>query len=72
MFHTQNGLFFERLADGEVRVIKTWDGREPRADNIACDEVLTPGSFASVTSSMSARGETSETHREALDFLQKP
>jgi hypothetical protein len=73
-FHTQNGLFFRRLEDGSVRVIKTKDGRPPTiatefGGNVVCDETLTIHSFASVVSSMSARGEANGGFYDAMDFL---
>jgi hypothetical protein len=69
MFHAQNGLFFERKEDGSVRVIKTYDGRDIRPDNVVLDETLSQASFASVAASMSKTGETSENFYKTLDFL---
>lgn len=69
MFHVRNGLFFERAGKDAVRMVKTYDGREPRPDNVVLDETMTVSVFASVIASVSDRGETGNTHREAVKFL---
>lgn len=75
MFHLQNGLFFQRLKSGQVRIVKTRDGGYPievngingqGQSNILFDEVTTDSGWASVVASVSARGETLETYTEAL------
>lgn len=62
MFHAQNGLFFERLPGGDVRILKTrdqkWPVDDPITGNIVIDETLTQSSFASVVACMSASGES--------------
>jgi len=57
MFHESKGLFFERQKDGSVRVIKTYDERPPRPDNVVLDHTIPPGPWASVIASMSKQGE---------------
>lgn len=69
MFHVHNGLFFERAGKDTVRIVKTYDGREPRPDNVVLDESMTCSVFASVMASVCQRGETGNTHQEALTFL---
>lgn len=32
-FHWRDGVFFERKNDSSVRVVKTYDGQEPREDD---------------------------------------
>lgn len=71
MFHSKNGLFFERLKDGMVRIVKTTDGREPGTDNVVMDEVLDKSSFASVIASMSMSGENVVSWARALEVLAK-
>ena len=70
MFHTKNGLFFHRCANGYVNIIKTRDGKEiaDGATNIITDVTLAPEAWASVVASMSLLGETSDRYRKALDF----
>lgn len=73
MFHAQHGLFFQRLPGGDVRIVKTRDGKEPVDDsivgNITMDETLTQSSFASVVSSMSASGEANGGWYLAMELL---
>lgn len=57
MFHESKGLFFKRQPDGSVRIIKTYDEREPRPDNVVLDHTVQPGPWASVIASMSKQGE---------------
>lgn len=62
MFHSRNGLFFCRLNDtGEVRIIKTRDGRMPDPDTNPPEWAITlpENEWASVVCSVSAAGETS-------------
>lgn len=67
MFHSKNGLFFERLQDGSVHVLRTYDARDVRPDNVVLDIALSASEWASVVASMMARGETGDTYRLALD-----
>lgn len=72
MFHTKNGLFFERLLkDGMVRIVKTTDGKTPNGENVALDEVIDKSTFASVFASMSVGGETAVSWARALELLSK-
>ncbi len=71
MFHLKDGLFFERQAHGGVRIVKTYDGRTVRGDNVVMDIPMDQESFASIVASMSCRGETAEAYREALNFLSR-
>lgn len=71
MFHAREGLFFERLVDGMVRVVKTSDAKLISDGNVVCDVVLTKEAFASVIASMSMSGETSESWQKALDLLNR-
>lgn len=66
MFHSKNGLFFERLQDGSVHIIRTYDARDVRADNVVLDIALSASEWASVVASVMLRGETAETHGQAL------
>jgi hypothetical protein len=71
VYHASAGLFFERTEQGEVRVVKTAGGAHPgegEAGRVVCDVLLAPGVWASVMSSMSRLGETSDGFAEALDF----
>lgn len=59
MFHSKNGLFFERLQDGSVHIIRTYDARDVRPDNVVLDIILPENEWASVVCSVSADGENS-------------
>ena len=72
-FHTNNGLFFTRQADGTVCVEKRVpiiNAREQYNGDFAIVErwQLDEASWASVLASMSARGESGETWQEARRF----
>lgn len=71
MFHSCNGLFFGRTQEG-VRIVKTSDEMSIRKDNIAMDMTLTLEAFASIVAAMCAFGETTDTYKEALKFLNRP
>lgn len=68
MFHSKNGLFFEGLSDGSVRIRKTYDERDIRADNVVMDVTLSDAAWASVVCSVSEVGETNERWKSALEF----
>ena len=60
MFHLKDGLFFVRLNDtGEVRIIKTRDGKMPDPDTNPPEWAVTlaENEWASVVCSVSADGE---------------
>lgn len=74
MFHLSDNLFFGRLPDGKVRVVKfaappkDW----PQADGVFPDAVLDQeiddGGWGSVVASMSAKGEGDGRWYKAMDF----
>lgn len=69
MFHLKDGLSFIKLADGKVAIIK----QDPPFKLGEGQEVMRIetdlNGLASVMASMSNRGETGDTYREALAFL---
>ena len=66
MFHVADGLFFERYATGEVRVVKTSDGRMDGP--IVFDQIINMHVWASVIATMSYYGEEDYGYYRALDF----
>ncbi len=66
-FHVSNGLYFRRTDDGSVEV-----GRGPGFDDVEVIQTIDPSSWASVVSSMCARGENHLTYTEALAFHTAP
>lgn len=62
-FHVSDGLFFRRVEDGAVEI-----GRGPDFDNVEVIQTIGPSSWASVISSVCARGETYFTYGEATAF----
>lgn len=71
MFQEQIGLSFERQENGSVRITKTSDGRDIRADNVVIDITIRRPLFASIVATISARDESEETWLEAMAFLEK-
>jgi len=69
VFHAHSGWWFERLADGSVRIMVTLDGQMPNADrgNLGPSVVLPPGTWASVVAYASRDGENAETFQAAFD-----
>ena len=63
-FHSRDGFFFSRGRDGDVQVRV---GARTDASHTVASTVLTASEWASVVAAVSARGETGETWREALD-----
>ena len=57
MFHSKDGLYFERHMDGSVRVFKE-----------GMSVTLEPAAWASVIASMSYKSETDVTFRQAYQF----
>lgn len=51
MFHSSNGLYFEKLADGAVRILKKADNND--SSPVIFDHVLDAGQWASVVAAMS-------------------
>ena len=71
MYHSKNGLFFFRLADsGEVRIVKTRDGKMPDpATNPPESEVtLTAGEWAEMVCFVSKDGWNPNRWRRARHF----
>lgn len=70
MFHTQDGLYFGRLPNGDVRIVKTDDNRDPESTDTQkiLDMVIPGNSWASVIASVSAGGEVDERWYPAVDF----
>jgi hypothetical protein len=66
MFHVKEGLYFERMAYGKVHIMKrsTVHPESP----IEMDMILEDSDWASIVASVSARNETGETYREAMEF----
>lgn len=69
-FHVENGICFDRTANGGVRVFC----RAALADDSQTTLVeMTASEWASVMAAVSRRGsETAALHQEALDFHNKP
>lgn len=73
MFHSENGLFFQRAtSSGAVRIVKTKDGKEPSAYNVVFDQTLPAGSWCSAVCSVSERGEGEMRWYKAIDFHGQP
>lgn len=65
-FHVAEGLFFRRTPDGAVEI-----GRGHDFDHVDVVQVIDASSWASVVSSVCARGEDHLTYTEALRFHQE-
>ncbi len=65
MFHAKEGLFFERLEDGEVRVRVDLGSHSPIPDVIID---LDSDTWCSVIASVSFRGDVAEAFQEAKRF----
>ena len=63
-FHARDGVIFKRDAGGGVVISKA--GAEFGEREIILD--LTGSAWASIVAHVSARGETGDTYREALEF----
>jgi hypothetical protein len=73
MFHSENGLFFQRAtSDGAVRIIKTNDGRSPGPNNVIFDQTMAVGSWCSAVASVSQLGEENYRWYTAMDFHTVP
>ncbi len=64
MFHSRDGVFFQRQEDGSVRVLIRETGHDEAP--VLKDATLGPSEWASVVASMSKEGENGETWRMAL------
>lgn len=60
-FHVKNGLCFERLSDGAVRIFK----QESHILEVVWEERIDADSWASVVASVSAYGENSASFQAA-------
>ena len=71
MFHARDGLYFERLPDGSVRVLckrkqpGVWVSGAP-VDERSFEVVLYPSTWASVVAAVSRRGDLCEVFEAAL------
>lgn len=65
-FHWQDGWFFKRVPDGNVRVRHYADGGA--SDEILTEFVVPPNEWASIVCSVSHDGEDGERYRRALIF----
>lgn len=66
MFHVSGGLFFERLPDNKVRIIKRESGRDDA--RLIFEQIMDADSWASVIASMSYYGEEDYGFYRALNF----
>lgn len=71
MYHAKDGLFFERLPHGDLRIVKTDDGKqpEPRNTNVVFETILQCSVVASLMACACTRGYTTDTFFEAYEFL---
>ena len=72
-FHWKDNWYFERLSNGGVRIYheeraNKGEGEFPEYDT--CLDI-DPDSWASIVASVSKRGETGETFRQAREFHDK-
>ena len=66
MFHVSDGLYFERLDDGSVRVSK----QDSKNGEVIFTNTMDADSWASVVSSMSKGGEIDNRFYSAREFHQ--
>lgn len=75
-FHLANGFFFRRDENGTIQIMCDPEaaGLKKSGDGsfkiVHC--TVDDSSFASAVASCSIRGDNAETHKEAMDLLQKP
>ncbi len=70
-FHSSDGWYWRRCADGSVAIVRRIqepDDRGARIYRITAAHRLTASQWASIVAHASARGETGETFRAALAF----
>ncbi len=70
MFHAKNGLYFERLENGSVRILKRKDAMPDSP--VIMDETLDNGTFASVICSCSVDREMYGQWSAAMQLLGVP
>lgn len=68
MFHAQGGWFWKRNEDGSVSFEKRAPARFEGTYQLVASGTIEAGVWASIVATVSARGETSDTWREALEF----
>lgn len=66
MFHLNDGLFFERLPEGKVRIVQKEGG--PEGGTVFFDLTVDANAWASVIASMSYYGEEHFGFYRALEF----
>lgn len=67
--HIANGVYFERHANGAVRIVRAPDFEAPETELLAS---FNPSTWASAVAFVSFAGETSETYQKALANHQGP
>jgi hypothetical protein len=73
MFHSSEGLFFQRATgDGAVRIIKTSDGRQPGQSNVILDQTIPGGHWGSIIATVSKQGEENLRWYQAMDWHNGP
>lgn len=65
-FHWREGMYFKRIADGSVKITQTQGGGH--SEDVEWQKTIPASEWASIVSSVSKRGETSETYRAVLAF----
>jgi len=72
IFHVKDGLFFERLPDGQVKIRKTIEkivgSNKGGAPFVVLEIILTANEWASVIASMSYYGEEDNGFYRAMNF----
>ena len=73
-FHWKNGLFFERNSDRSVTIYRLHEAKSGTSTRVDREDIgrIPAEEWASIISSVSERGETGETWREALKFHGAP
>lgn len=66
MFHVSDGLFFERLSTGSVRIVKRETGNPDSA--VVFEQIVDESAWCSVIASMSYYGEENYGYYRALNF----
>lgn len=74
MYHAKEGLYFDRLAHGDLRIIVTNDDCTPKIDrsNVIKEVILARSVVASIMATACQRGYTTDTFYGAYEFLQCP
>lgn len=72
LFHAQDGLYFEALDGGDLRIIKTRDGSPTLGENVTFETTIRRSQIASIMAFSCARGYCQDTFYGAYEFLQCP